>query len=126
MIAQNTETNLAEYLLFEPVLSEFEYELLERLFEDLRDVLVLDDHDMASDPRVVLSRKIQGLLMEYGLVLDDRSAFKIRYYLERNFLGWSRIDALMKDPGSRIYPATAPDPLFLYHRAPEHQDEHPV
>lgn len=117
VIAQNTETNLAEYLLFEPVLSEFEYELLERLFEDLRDVLVLQDHDMASDPRVVLSRKILGLLAEYGLILEETSLFKLCYYLERNFLGWSRIDALMKDPwiediscdGTKI-------PLFLYHR----------
>jgi len=117
VIARNTGTNQAEYLLFEPVLSEFEYELLERLFDDLRDVLILDDHDIAADRRVVLSRKTQDLLTEYGLALDDRSAFKIRYYLERNFLGWSRIDALMKDPqiediscdGTKI-------PLFLYHR----------
>ncbi len=100
VIARNTGTNL-----------------LERLFDDLRDVLILDDHDIAADRRVVLSRKTQDLLTEYGLALDDRSAFKIRYYLERNFLGWSRIDALMKDPqiediscdGTKI-------PLFLYHR----------
>ena len=117
VIAKNTQTNQAEYLLFEPVLSEFEYELLERLFDDLRDVLILDDHDLIADRRVVLSRKAQDLFAEYGLTLDDTSAFKIRYYLERNFLGWSRIDALMKDPriediscdGIRI-------PLFLYHR----------
>jgi len=121
VIARNTQTNQAEYLLFEPVLSEFEYELLERLFDDLRDVLILDDHDIIADPRVVLSRKAQVLLVEYGLALDDTTTFKLRYYLERNFLGWSRIDALMKDPriediscdGTRI-------PLFLYHR--QHQN----
>ncbi|MDV2481264.1 type II/IV secretion system ATPase subunit [Methanoculleus sp. Wushi-C6] len=117
IVARNIQTNQAEYLLFEPVLSEFEYELLERLFDDLRDVLILDDQDLAADRRLVLSRKTQDLLTEYGLVLDDATTFKLRYYLERNFLGWSRIDALMKDPniediscdGTRI-------PLFLYHR----------
>ena len=88
VIALNTETNQVEYLLFEPVLSNFEYELLERLFEDLRDVLVLDDHDLASDRRTVLARKIQELLVEYGLALTDTSIFRLRYYLERNFLGW--------------------------------------
>jgi flagellar protein FlaI len=30
VIARNTRTNQAEYLLFEPVLSEFEYELRDR------------------------------------------------------------------------------------------------
>jgi len=36
IIALNRKTNQKEYLLFEPALSEFEYELLERLHEDLR------------------------------------------------------------------------------------------
>ncbi|MDK2916398.1 MAG: archaeal flagellar protein FlaI [Euryarchaeota archaeon] len=117
VIARNTETNQAEYLLFEPVLSDFEYELLERLFADLRDVLILDDHDMASDRRAVLARKIQGLLEEYGLALPDASVFRLRYYLERNFLGWSRIDALMRDPGIEDISCDGTKiPLFLYHR----------
>ena len=36
IIALNRRTNQKEYLLFEPTLSDFEYELLERLYEDLR------------------------------------------------------------------------------------------
>lgn len=117
MIARSTGTNQAEYLLFEPVLSEFEYELLERLFDDLRDVLILDDHDLAADRRQVLSRKTQDLLTEYGLALDEDSVFKIRYYLGRNFLGWSRIDALMRDPHIEDISCDGVQvPLFLYHR----------
>jgi flagellar protein FlaI len=117
VIARNTRTNQAEYLLFEPVLSEFEYELLERLYDDLRDVLILDDHDLIADRRTVLLRKIRGLLEEYGLTLDDASTFKLQYYLERNFLGWSRIDALMKDPQIEDISCDGTSiPLFLYHR----------
>lgn len=117
VIARNTQTNQAEYLLFEPVLSEFEYELLERLFDDLRDVLILDDHDLIADRRKVLFRKAQELLAEYGLILDDTSTFKLHYYLERNFLGWSRIDALMKDPRIEDISCDGTSiPLFLYHR----------
>ena len=121
VIARNMRTNQAEFLLFEPVLSEFEYELLERLFDDLRDVLILDDHDMASDRRAVLSTKMESLIVEYGLTLADASIFRLRYYLERNFLGWSRIDPLMKD--TRIEDISCDGtgiPLFLYHR--EHQN----
>ena len=33
-IALNRKTNQSEYLLYEPPLSDFEYELLERLHED--------------------------------------------------------------------------------------------
>jgi len=116
-IALNRKTNQTEYLLFEPPLSEFEYELLERLHEDLLDVLILTSDEIKKDRKKILLSKVHDLLEDYGLVLDQAAHFKIEYYLIRNFIGWSRIDPLMKDPnlediscdGSRI-------PIFLYHR----------
>jgi flagellar protein FlaI len=116
-IALNRKTNQTEYLLFEPPLSGFEYELLERLHEDLLDVLILTSDEIKKDRKKILLAKVHGLLEDYGLVLDRSTLFKIEYYLIRNFIGWSRIDPLMKDPnlediscdGSRV-------PLFLYHR----------
>ncbi len=116
-IALNRKTNQTEYLLFEPPLSEFEYELLERLHEDLLDVLILTSDEIKKDRKKILLEKVHGLLDDYGLILDQSTLFKIEYYLIRNFIGWSRIDPLMKDPnlediscdGSLI-------PIFLYHR----------
>jgi flagellar protein FlaI len=67
------------------VLSEFEYELLERLFDDLRDALVLDDQ--TSSPTAGRSSPEGARTAhEYGLTLDATSIFKLSYYLERNFL----------------------------------------
>jgi len=116
-IALNKKTNQTEYLLFEPPLSDFEYELLERIHEDLLDVLILTGDEIKKDRKEILLNKAFALLEDYGLRLDRISLFKLEYYLVRNFLGWSRIDALMKDPhlediscdGSRV-------PIFLYHR----------
>lgn len=117
VIALNKKTNLKEYLLFEPALSDFEYELLERLHEDLRDVLILTTDEIKKDRRRILLEKIHVLLEDYGLELESLTLFKLQYYLIRNFIGWSRIDPLMKDPllediscdGNKI-------PVFLYHR----------
>jgi len=117
VIALNKKTNLKEYLLFEPALSDFEYELLERLHEDLRDVLILTTEEIKKDRRHILLEKIHALLEDYGLELESLTLFKLQYYLIRNFIGWSRIDPLMKDPllediscdGNKI-------PVFLYHR----------
>ena len=116
-IALNEKTNQYEYLLYEPVLSEFEYELLERLHEDMRSALILTDDELGKDRRILLLEKMQTLLSEYGITLGQESLFRLQYYLVRNFIGWGRIDALMKDPylediscdGNRI-------PIFLYHR----------
>jgi len=117
IIALNRKTNQREYLLFEPGLSVFEYELLERLYEDLRDVLILTSDEIHRDRREVLLEKMYGLVNDYGLALENITIFKLQYYLIRNFIGWSRIDPLMKDPhlediscdGNQI-------PIFLYHR----------
>jgi flagellar protein FlaI len=57
------------------------------------------------------------LLKEYGISLSETAQFKLQYFLIRNFLGWGRLDPLMKDrwlediscDGNMI-------PLFLYHR----------
>ncbi|MDI9634019.1 MAG: type II/IV secretion system ATPase subunit [Methanolinea sp.] len=117
VIALNEKTKQYEYLLFEPKLSEFEYELLERLHEDMRSALILTDEEVAMDKRALLLEKMHELLDEYGVTLENESLFRIQYYLTRNFIGWGRIDPLMKDrnlediscDGHRI-------PLFLYHR----------
>lgn len=117
VIAHNRRSNQVEYLLFEPSLSDFEYELLERLHEDLRDVLILSTEEIRKDRKRILLERMHALLDDYGLELEPSTLFKLQYFLVRNFIGWSRIDPLMKDAmlediscdGNKI-------PLFLYHR----------
>ncbi|MDD1686728.1 type II/IV secretion system ATPase subunit [Methanoregula sp.] len=117
IIGHNKKSNQSEYLLFEPSLSDFEYELLERLHEDLRDVLILSSDEIKKDRKYIILEKMRALLDDYGLTLEKSTLFKIQYFLIRNYIGWSRLDPLMKDPqlediscdGTRI-------PLFLYHR----------
>jgi archaeal flagellar protein FlaI len=116
-IALNRRTNQKEYLLFEPTLSDFEYELLERLYEDLRDVLILSSDETKKDRKRILLEKMHALIDDYGISLEVSTLYKLQYFLIRNFIGWSRIDPLMKDThlediscdGNKI-------PLFLYHR----------
>ncbi|MDD1718755.1 MAG: type II/IV secretion system ATPase subunit [Methanoregulaceae archaeon] len=117
IIALNRRTNQKEYLLFEPTLSDFEYELLERLYEDLRAVLILSADEIKKDRKRILLEKMHGLIDDYGISLEISTLYKLQYFLIRNFIGWSRIDPLMKDThlediscdGNKI-------PLFLYHR----------
>ncbi|ACL17951.1 type II/IV secretion system ATPase subunit [Methanosphaerula palustris] len=116
-IVHNRKTQQDEYVLYEPELSPFEYELIERIFEDLRDVLILTDDEIGFDKNQLLFQKMNGLLVEYGLVLEQSTMFKLQYFLIRNFLGWSRIDAVMKDPHIEDISCDGTNiPLFLYHR----------
>ena len=117
VIALNQKSQQPEYLLYEPVLTDFQYELIERVHADLRTILILDDTELKRDKKDLLIEKTDSLFHEYGIVPEPVTRFKLQYYLIRNFLGWGRIEALMKDPyiediscdGTMI-------PLFLYHR----------
>ncbi len=116
-IALNMNSRMKEYLLFEPALTPFEYELLERLHEDLRDVLILTDEEIGIDRRFLLISKVLDLLNYYGISLDQRSLFKIEYFLVRNYLGWGRINALMIDPWIEDVSCDGDNiPIFLFHR----------
>ncbi len=117
LITYNRMTRLKEYHLFEPILTRFEYELLERLYEDLRDILILTDSEIREQPERLLFRKAEALISQYGLSLTPETTYKLRYYLKRNFLGWSRIDPLMKDLEIEDISCDGHGiPLFLYHR----------
>jgi flagellar protein FlaI len=116
-IALNQKTHQNEYILFEPPLSAFEYELLERLYEDLRDVLLLNEDEIRGERRQILLALAEELIAEYGVKVDPPSLFRLQYYLVRNFLGWSRIDALMRDPQIEDISCDGVEiPIFLYHR----------
>jgi flagellar protein FlaI len=116
-IALNQKTHQNEYILFEPPLSSFEYELLERLYEDLRDVLLLNEDEIRGERRQILLALAEELIAEYGVKVDPPSLFRLQYYLVRNFLGWSRIDALMRDPQIEDISCDGVEiPIFLYHR----------
>ncbi len=116
-IVFNRRTKQEEYILYEPTLTPFEYELIERVFEDLRDVLILTDAEIDEDKRILLFRKMEGLFEEYGITLEPLPLFKLRYFLIRNFIGWSRIEPLMKDPNIEDISCDGNEvPIFLYHR----------
>jgi len=117
VIAHNIKSKLREYLLFEPELTPFEYELLERIHEDLRDVLILTDEELGIERKKLIISKVTDLINYYGIKLDKISLFKIEYYLLRNYLGWGRINALMLDPLIEDISCDGDDvPIFLFHR----------
>jgi len=116
-ILLNRHIGQSEYHLMEPALSPFEYELLERLHEDLRDTLILSDDEMIRERKQVLIERMNSLIREYGVRIDPISRRKIEYYILRNFVGWSRLEGLMKDPDIEDISCDGTNiPLFLYHR----------
>jgi flagellar protein FlaI len=106
------------YLLCEPMLGDFEAELLERLYSDLRDILIRSEVDAAiTDRREVLRSRCDMLLGIYGIRLDSDARQKLLYYIERNYLGHGKIDGLIRDGALEDISCNGVGiPIFLFHQ----------
>jgi len=103
------------YYVVEPTLSEFEAELLDRLFEDIRGPLLYRDA-IADDPEQALREELEERLEEYGVRVDDETFYRLFYYLHRSFQGYGKLDPLMYDPHIEDISCDGPTlPVFVYH-----------
>lgn len=110
------KSGLKYYHVVEPTLSAYEKEILERTYNDLKDILTLNDIQEDCDREVILAIKALNLFKRYHVPLDVRSKYKILYFLRRNFLGFGRINALMMDPYIEDISCDGVDiPIYLYH-----------
>lgn len=114
----NENTHQYLYFISEPMLTAFEKELLERIYNNLRDALMDMAIDFESmDKEAILYEEYNKILDIYGIKLKAESFYKIWYYLKRNYIGYGKIDVLMRDPGIEDISCDGVDvPVFLYHR----------
>lgn len=105
-----------EYHLVEPALSVYEKEVLERIYDDLHEILTIDDTGPEVDKKDVLTSKALFLFDLYNVELNTASKHKILYYLLRNFLGFGPINGLMLDQFIEDISCDGIEiPIFLYH-----------
>ena len=109
------DTRMLHYQVVEPSLTTYEKEILERVYEDLHDVLTLKDTSKA-DKDAVLTDKTLSLFKRYRASLDVASMHRIMYYLRRNFRGYEKIAPILLDPNIEDISCDGVGvPVFLYH-----------
>lgn len=109
-----------EYHAVEPELTEFERELLEFVLRDLRDVLIHSDQEWAPEDEgetgAVFKETMADLLEEYGLVIRPDSFYRIYYYVWRAYVGYGKLDPLMRDPHIEDISCDGYGvPVYVYH-----------
>ncbi len=114
-INHDPEANEHRYHVVEPSLDEFERDLLDRLFDDVRDPLIYRA-DVSDDPEEALAEEVRARVEEYGVVLEPETFYRLYYYLHRSFQGYGRIDPLMHDPYVEDLSCDGAGlPIFAYH-----------
>ena len=115
-INYDPEENEHRYRLVEPELDEFETDLLETLFTDLRDMLIYRARTVGDDAEATLQTEMAALLEAYGVDVEMSTFYRLFYYLYRTFVGYERIDALLWDPHIEDISCDGYGlPLFVYH-----------
>lgn len=105
------------YNVYEPEMTGPELETLERIHDDLREMLIRGDTGDSGTKEAILKKAYDSLLNMYGLKLSKDTYDKIYYYLVRNFTGYGRIDALMRDGDIEDISCNGIGmPIFLFHR----------
>ncbi len=115
-INENPRENTHVYYVVEPELDGTEYELLEALFEEIRDPLVYREDLSLADIEETLRTALTDYLERYGVQIDPRTFHKLFYYLYRSFRGYGKLDPIMHDPYVEDISCDGYDlPIFVYH-----------
>jgi len=112
----DADTDEHRYHVVEPHLDDFEQDLLDTLYDDIRNALIYDAAYDPGDREAVLKAQMQRLLSEYAVDLDPNAFYRLFYYLHRAFEGFEKLDPLMQDPHIEDISCDGYDlPLFVYH-----------
>lgn len=103
------------YEVVEPDLTDFQQHLLRTLADDIQDSYVyrIGEDDTTTE---TLKEKMMILIEEYGIDITVNTFYRIYYYIERNFDGYGKIDAVMHDPHIEDISCVGYGiPIFVYH-----------
>ena len=117
-ILKNTDTLKKYYKVIEPNLLEDEKKALNFIWETMMKSLTIRLDELESkEIEAYLTEKVEEVIKEYEISIDNVTKKKILYYLKRESLGFGKIDPLMRDPNIEDISCDGADvPIFLYHR----------
>lgn len=117
-ILHNRRTHKRLYYYSEPGLDPFETALFQDISNNLKVFLLEQKIDFNNmNKELTLYNNYIKILSIYDIPLDPKSIHKIWYHIKINYIGYGKLDALMKDPMIEDISCVGADtPVFLYHR----------
>ncbi|MCX8203195.1 MAG: type II/IV secretion system ATPase subunit [Nitrososphaeria archaeon] len=97
-VVEDPVTKELIYRIIEPTITPEEKEALERikkiLFQEVE--IDLEQIDSGKAPEI-LEKETRRIIKEYKMKIDEPGFAKLFYYIKRDFLGFERIDPMMRD-----------------------------
>jgi archaeal flagellar protein FlaI len=118
-IVKDPENQKVSYEVLEPTLQPQEEDYLSELKSFLMEELDVNFKDIESKERaqIYLKQKINETIKRYRIKIPPEASDKLAYFIIRDFIGFGKIDALMKDHLIEDISADGVNvPLYIWHR----------
>ena len=107
-----------KYHILEPKVSQEEYFILEKVHGLIREKIIIKDAKELQNRERLLFRELYLNLNKLNYGLDIESVGKLWYYIYKNFIGYERIDPLLKDPYIEDISCSGYGlPVYVFHKA---------
>jgi flagellar protein FlaI len=113
------EKNEVKYSLLEPTLTELDKHFLSEIKDILWDELSVNTRGFKNGQaaKEFLEMKILETAIKYHIDVDGNTLGKYQYYIVRDFLGFGRIDGIMRDENIEDVSCDGTNsPVFVWHR----------
>lgn len=105
------------YYVVEPKASKQELDDLHTIKEVLQRALNIDRETMDESQEDFLKQAVDDILNSYRLKSRKSNREKIHYFIERDLIGYGRVDTMMRDPNIEDVSCDGPNvEVFVYHR----------
>lgn len=97
-ILEDPQTKEITYKVIEPTLTPQDRSLLEKIKKIFLDELDVDVSELNKEKaRKIIEERVRKIIKNYEMNLDEGMVRKFLYFINRDFLGFEKIDPLMKD-----------------------------
>lgn len=118
-IVREKETQKLRYEVIEPTLQPAEEKHLREIKALLMDEIDVNLKEIENKEKAenYLRQKINQIIKKYRMKIPAEAVDKLTYYIIRDFIGYGKIDPLMKDPLIEDISADGVNiPLYVWHR----------
>ena len=118
-IVKEKETQKIRYEIIEPTLQPDEEKHLHEIKNFLMDELDVNLKEIENKEKAenYLRQNIKDLIKKYHIKIPTEAVDKLSYYIIRDFIGFGKIDPLMRDPLIEDISADGVNiPLYVWHR----------
>ena len=121
-IVKDPETQKILYEVIEPTLQKGEEELLKEIKALLMEEVDVSAKDIGNKEKAedYLKKKVLEILKKYRIKVPSESVDKLMYYVVRDFVGYGKIDPLMRDHFIEDISTDGINiPIYVWHRVYE-------